>query len=192
MWKRVYRSPLVWHLGLVYVAFGFSYIIFMTFFFKHLITIGGYTQDRAGILFMVMGWFSLFCGLIWGMVSDRIGRKNALILVYLIHTAAFSLFGLWTEPAGFTLSAGLFGLTAWSIPAIMSAACGDLLGPELAPAALGFITLFFGIGQVVGPGAAGAIADASGSFNTAFLLAGGVALIGAIAASRLRPTPAQS
>ncbi|MBI5052301.1 MAG: MFS transporter [Chloroflexi bacterium] len=29
-WGRVYRSAAVWHLGLVYIAFGFSYIIYMT------------------------------------------------------------------------------------------------------------------------------------------------------------------
>jgi MFS family permease len=100
---------------------------------------------------------------------------------------AYSLFALWPVPSGFTLSAILFGLTAWSIPAIMAAACGDVLGSRMAPAALGFITLFFGIGQAMGPSIAGALADASGSFFSAFLLAGGVALLGALSASLLSP-----
>ncbi len=191
-WGRVYRSGTVWHLGLVYVAFGFSYIIYMTFFTKHLIAEGGYTQDRAGELFMAMGWVSLVCGLLWGTVSDVIGRRRALIIVYLIHAVAFSLFALWTTPAGFTLSAVLFGLSAWSIPAIMAAACGDVLGPRLAPAALGLITLLFGIGQAVAPSIAGAMADATGSFFSALLLAAGVALLGALGAFLLRPAPAAS
>ena len=186
-WGLVYRSAAVWHLGLVYVAFGFSYIIYITFFAKHLIAEGEYTQQAAGRLFMTMGWFSLLCGLIWGTVSDVIGRKRALIIVYLIHTIAFSLFALWPAPPGFTLSAILFGLSAWSIPAIMAATCGDVLGPRLAPAALGFITLFFGIGQAIGPYVAGAMADAAGSLFPAFLLAGGVAFLGAFGAWLLRP-----
>ncbi len=185
-WRRVYRSAIVWHVGLVYVAFGFSYIIYMTFFTKCLIAEGGYTQGEAGRLFMTMGWFSLLCGLIWGTVSDRIGRKRALILVYLIHAVAFSLFAFWPEPIGFTLSAILFGLSAWSIPAIMAALCGDILGPTLAPAGLGFITLFFGLGQAVGPSVAGAMADAAKSVLPAIFLAAGVALLGAIGASLLR------
>jgi MFS family permease len=190
-WGLVYRSAAVWHLGLVYIAFGFSYIIYMTFFAKRLIAEGGYTQEAAGRLFMTMGWFSLLCGLIWGTVSDVIGRKRALIIVYLIHAIAFSLFALWSAPPGFMISAILFGLSAWSIPAIMAATCGDVLGPRLAPAALGFITLFFGVGQAVGPSVAGAIADAVGSLFPAFLLAGGVALLGAIGASLLRSTSLQ-
>jgi len=181
-WGSVYRSRLVWHIGLVYVANGFSYIIYMTFFVKGLIADGGYTAQQAGRLFMTMGWFSLFCGLLWGSLSDTIGRKHALTIVYLIHTAAFSLFYLWPTPAGFTLSAILFGFTAWSIPAIMAATCGDVLGPRLAPAGLGFITLFFGIGQALGPSVAGAIGDAADSLLPSFLLAGGVAFLGALGA----------
>jgi len=185
-WGRVYRSPGVWHVGLVYVAFGFSYIIYMTFFTKCLIAEGGYSQKEAGNLFMVMGWCSLLCGLIWGTLSDVIGRKRVLMIVYLVHAMAFSLFGLWSAPGGFTLSAILFGLSAWSIPAIMAAVCGDMLGPKLAPAGLGFITLFFGIGQAVGPSVAGALADDAKSLLPPFLLAGAVALLGAFGAWLLR------
>lgn len=178
----VYTKPIVWFLGLVYVAFGFSYIIYMTFFTKCLVADGGYTQAQAGRLFMAMGWFSLLCGPIWGSVSDVIGRRGALAIVYLVHAAAFSLFPLWPAPQGFFLSAALFGLSAWSIPGIMAATCGDLLGPRLAPAALGFITVFFGLGQAAGPYVAGAMADASGSFWSALWLAAGTALLGAVSA----------
>lgn len=179
-WGLVYRSPQVWLLGVVYTAFGFSYIIYMTFFFKYLLSQGGYTREGAGALFMVMGWFSLACGLIWGWVSDVIGRKHTLAIVYLIQCVSYILFGLWANQLGYTVSAILFGLTAWSIPAIMAATCGDILGSRLSPAALGFITLFFGIGQAAGPSVAGAISDAMGSLNPAFLLAAGVAFAGGL------------
>jgi MFS family permease len=69
----------------------------------------------------------------------------------------------------------------------MAATCGDMLGPRMAPAALGFITLFFGIGQALGPIAAGALGDAAKSLSPAFLLAAGVAFLGAIGSLLLRP-----
>ena len=184
-WSSVYRSWPVWHMGLVYVAFGFSYIIFMTFFIKHLISTGGYSRSESGNLFMSMGWASLLGGFLWGTISDRIGRKHTLVAVYLIHSASFALFGLTTSQWGFTASALLYGLSAFSIPAIMAAACGDILGHRMAPAALGFVTLFFGIGQAVGPSVAGFMADISGSFSTAFLLASFVALLGAVGSATL-------
>ncbi len=185
-WASVYRSPLIWHVGLVYVAFGFSYIIYLTFFTRYLITEGGYTHASAGRLFMLMGWLSLLCGLIWGAVSDAIGRKATLVIVYGVHALSFSLFALWKTPTGFTLSAVLFGISAWSIPAIMAALCGDLLGPRLSPAGLGFVTLFFGIGQAAAPAAAGAMAVTYGSLSPAMLLAAGVALLGALGALAIR------
>jgi MFS family permease len=184
-WGRVYRSWPVWRLGLVYTAFGSSYIIYMTFFVQHVLLVGALTPDEAGSLFSLMGIFSLFCGALWGSVSDRIGRRGALILVYLVQATAYLLFALWTAPAGLTLSAALFGLTAWSIPAIMAATCADLLGPELAPAAVGFITPFFGIGQAIAPSVAGAMADATGALTAALLLAAALALLGAAGSTRI-------
>lgn len=181
-WSRVYRSRAVWHLGSVYAAFGFSYIIYMTFFVRYLVGELGYSPQTAGNLFMLLGWFSLACGLLWGGLSDRIGRRAALILVYLIHALAFSMFVWWPALPGVTISSALFGLTAWSIPAIMAAVCGDVVGPRMAPAALGFVTLFFGLGQALGPSVAGALADASGSFGGGLLLAAAVALLGAAGA----------
>ena len=40
-------------------------------------------------------------------------------------------------------------------PTIMAAAAGDFVRPRLAPAGLGFITLFFGVGQFLGPALGG-------------------------------------
>ncbi len=186
-WSLVYRSPAVWHLGLVYSCFGFSYIIYMTFFVAYLQT-AGYSRSDAGQLLTVLGWASLLCGVLWGTVSDAIGRKWALMLVYLVQATAYSLFAVSSEGSlGFPVSAVLFGLTAWSIPAIISATCGDVLGARLAPAALGFLTLFFAVGQVLGPPLAGMIADTSAGFSASFLLAAGVALLGALGAVTLRP-----
>jgi len=185
-WSQVYRSGAVWHLALVYIAFGFSYIIYATFFAKYLQAEAAYSKEAAGNLWQMVGWISIFCGLIWGTVSDLIGRKYGLALVYLVQATSYALFALWPDPAGFTISAILFGLTAWSIPGIVAAACGDYVGDRLAPAALGFATLFFGLGQAAGPSVAGALADATGSFGPAFLVAAGVALLGGVGSLLLR------
>ncbi len=186
-WGRVYRTGAVWHLALVYIAFGFSYIIYATFFARYLQTEGGYTKEAAGNLWAIVGWISIFCGPIWGTVSDLLGRKVGLALVYLTQAACYAVFALWQSPSGYTVSAVLFGLTAWSIPGIVAAACGDYLGSRMAPAALGFVTLFFGLGQAAGPSVAGALADATGSFGPAFLLAAGVAFLGGVGSLLLRP-----
>lgn len=185
-WRAVYRSGSVLHLGLVYLAYGFSYIIFMTFFTKRLMSDMGYTEEAAGTLFMLLGWLSLVCGGLWGWFSDRFGRKPAIISVYALQTLSLAMFALSDSTVAGVLSAVLFGLSSWSVPAIMAATCADAVGRRMAPAALGLITLFFGVGQAVGPTVAGAMADAAGSFNGAFWLAAAVAGLGTLGALPLR------
>lgn len=178
-WDAVLGNRRAWLLGLVYTAFGFSYIIYMTFFVKRLVADAAYTHSQAGRLFMLMGFCSVVCGVLWGSVSDRLGRARALMLIYIVHSVSFALYGMTTHTVGLVVSAVLFGLSAWSIPAVMSAACGDMAGPQLAPAMLGFITLFFGIGQATGPSVAGMLADRTGSLSASLLLAAAAALLGA-------------
>ncbi|NLE73893.1 MAG: YbfB/YjiJ family MFS transporter [Actinobacteria bacterium] len=185
-WKLVYRSGPVMHLGLVYLTYGFSYIIFITFFTKRLMADMDYTKEAAGALFMLLGWLSLICGGLWGWFSDRFGRKPAIIAVYLIQTTSIALLATTGSTVTVVLSAIMFGLSSWSVPAIMAATCADAVGPRMAPAALGLITLFFGVGQAVGPTVAGAMADASGNFDNAFWLAAAIGAIGTLGVLPLR------
>ena len=74
----------------------------------------------------------------------------------------------------------------------MAAAAGDFVGPRLAPAGLGFITLFFGIGQALGPALGGYLADVSGSFTLPFEVAGGISLVGMVLSFYLKETNAQN
>jgi MFS family permease len=185
-WSAVYRKGAVWYLGLVYFFYGASYIIYMTFFAAYLVKEIGLTQGFAGGLWAMVGALSTFCGVLWGGISDRLGRSRGAALAYLVLGSAYIIYALVKSPVGFYLSAVLFGLTAWSIPTIMAAAAGDFVGPRLAPAGLGFITLFFGIGQAVGPAFGGYLADASGSFTLPFLTAGGISLAGMLASFFMR------
>lgn len=187
-WRKLYFSGSVWHLGAVYFCFGFAYMIYLTFFTKRLIADLGYTEQAAGTLFMILGWASLPCGVLWGWIADIIGRKAAMTIILLAQAVAFALFALWTDPAGLLVSAVLYGLTAWGIPSIMAVTSGDIVGPVMAPAAYGFLTVFHGLGQATGPYVAGRMADAMPTFTAAYLLAAGVALVGATGMLLLRPS----
>ena len=185
-WKKVYRLGSVWHLGVVYFMFGFSYVIYINFFATYLVKEIGWTNNQAGSLFFILGFLSIFCGLLWGGISDIIGRKWGAALVYVTLAISYGVFALFRTSAAFYISAILFGLTAWAIPTIMAAAAGDYVGPTLAPAGLGFVTLFFGIGQALGPAIGGFLADCQGSFALSFLLAMVVSLAGTVGALTLR------
>jgi sugar phosphate permease len=191
-WIRVIKMGAIWYLGVVYFFYGFSYVIYLTFFKEYLTGEIGRAPVWAGNLFALLGGLSIFCGVIWGWISDLLGRSRGAALAYLVLGLSYILYALIKVPFGFYLSTILFGLSAWSIPTIMAAAAGDFVGPRLAPAGLGFITLFFGIGQALGPALGGYLADVSGSFTLPFLIAGGISLIGMVLSFYLKKPIADS
>jgi len=185
-WTGVIRMGSMWYLGAVYFFYGLSYIIYMVFFAAYLVKEMGFTQEAAGGLWALVGGLSIFCGVIWGSISDRLGRSKGAALAYLVLGLSYIIYALVKVNFGIYLSAVMFGLTAWSIPTIMAAAAGDFMGPRLAPAGLGFITLFFGIGQALGPALGGYLADTTQSFTMPFLMAGGISLLGMVASLFLK------
>ena len=186
-WGNIYKMPAVWFLGVVYFMYGFSYIIYMTFFAAYLINEMKLSGGEAGGLWALVGGLSIFCGIIWGGLSDKLGRSRGSALAYIVLGISYGVFALWTTKTGFYVSAIVFGLTAWSIPTIMAATAGDYVGPRLAPAGLGFITLFFGIGQALGPWIGGKLADVTQTFMLPFLLALAVSFLGALLSLWLKP-----
>jgi MFS family permease len=188
--RSVYTSRSLWHLATIFFTFGFSYIIYIQFFSAYLINEAGLGAEKAGSYLMLLGILSIFCGPLWGTISDFIGRRHGLALVFLTQGASYLVFGLIKTDSGYLLSTILFGITAWSIPSIIAAAVGDTVGPRTAAAALGFTILVFGLGQAIAPPIAGKIADLAGSFTPAFLLSAVFAFAGMAGALRLRsPSP---
>ena len=184
--KDVVKESELWKLGCVYFMFGFSHVVYLTFVVAYLTKEIGLSPSAAGRIFAALGVFSIFCGALYGWISDLLGRRLGSVLAYLTLAFSYLILAFWKEDAGFYLSAVLFGMGTFSIPTIMAAASGDAVGGRLAPAGLGFITLFFGVGQALGPLIGGWIKDTTGTFFYAFVLSAAVSLVGAAGSFSLR------
>jgi sugar phosphate permease len=158
-------------LGLIYLVFGATFMVYGTFIVTTMVREFGFSEQQAGLYWSWVGFFSLFSGVGFGALSDRIGRRYGLALVYAVQTAAYLLAGLKPGSTGLVVSIVLYGSAVFAIPAIMAAAVGDYLGISRAATAFATVTIFFAVGQTIGPAGAGLIARASGSFTTAYLLA---------------------
>lgn len=189
IWVQIYRvwrtKPVLRKLGLVYFAFGFSYVIFTTFFGAYLTETRGWTTIAAGRLWSWVGIFSLGSGFLWGWVSDRLGRRWGLFLVYFLHGSCLVAFAVLPWDTGITVAALIYGLSIFSIPAIMNAACGDEVGPQLAPTAFGAVTVAFGLGQMAAPAVAGIMLDWGWGMVENLWLSALVAFLGAVGAAFL-------
>ena len=166
---RASRKTLV-HLGCIYLCFGATYSVYVTFIVTALVNDHGFGEGAAGSFWAVVGGLSMISGPLFGGLSDRIGRRRGLMMAYGLFTLAYTLAAAPLPELFLYASIVLFGLIVWSIPTIMSAAVGDYMGPSQAVKALGFITLFFGAGQIAGPAMAGFLADLTGSFSAGFWL----------------------
>ncbi len=178
-------------LGLIYAMYGFGYAIYATFIVTTLVEQRGLAETSAGWIWFVVGLLSLFCGT-FAALSDRIGRKRGLAIVFALHAVAYLIVGFQLPGASLYLSVLLFGVAAWSVPGIMGATVGDYMPPEHAVRALGAITIVFGIGQAAGPAIAGILGERTGGFASSYLLAAAAAIIGAIGSLAMRQPGART
>lgn len=178
--REIFFSRGIAVLAVTYFCFGFSYIIYAMFFVAYLVGEKGLDQVTAGTIWTLVGFLSIGSAVIWGALSDIIGRLVTLSAVFVFQAISYILLATTSDMIFVWFSAVIYGLTAWSIPGIVASYCGDLVGPKNAPATLGLVTFFLGIGQVLAPACAGYIKELSYSFNGAFYLAALVALIGAV------------
>tara|TARA_R110002094_G_scaffold163523_2_gene148026 strand:+ start:976 stop:2253 length:1278 start_codon:yes stop_codon:yes gene_type:complete len=168
---EILQRPLVLHLGCIYFLFGFSYVIYVTFIVTTLIQEYGFSESVAGWFWIAIGLLSMLSGPLFGTLSDRLGRKTGMILVFTLHSLAYLLAASGLSQSTLFLSIALFGIAAFSIPAIIAATISDLFEPSRAASIFGYVTFFFGIGQITGPSLAGLLAEQSGSFSGSYLMA---------------------
>ncbi|MBT8328244.1 MAG: MFS transporter [Desulfofustis sp.] len=172
-------------LGLVYSLFGATYAVYATFIVTSLVNERGFDTQAAGLFWSIVGVISLFSGPYAGYIADRFGRFTALTIIFVQFSIAH-LLALQGLPTFFLyLSIFAFGLSLWGIPSVMAATVGDLVGPARTSSAFGFVTIFFGIGQVAGPALAGFLAEFTGLFDAAFLICAVLTAIAAAACARL-------
>jgi MFS family permease len=183
---RPLRRSTLYHLGAIYFLFGFTYVIYATFFVTFLVKEHGYSEAVAGTFWSAVGLLSLLSGPVFGTLSDRWGRRKGLMLVFSIQMTAYLLVASGQGEGFLYASVALYGIVAWSIPSIVAALVGDYVGRTRVAEVFGIITFIFGIGQISGPALAGFLADRTGSFSSSFALAALMALAAVILTASLK------
>lgn len=171
MKTNIYRKGVIYHLGVIYFLFGYTYVIYATFIVTTLVKERGFPETAAGNFWSWVGLLSLVSGPVFGTLSDKLGRKTGLIIVFFLQMLSYLLVASKLPGASLYLSIVFYGIVAWSIPSIMAAAVGDYVGARKAGQAFGLITFIFGFGQIIGPAVAGILAEKTGSFSSSFYMA---------------------
>ena len=149
---------------IIYFLFGFAYNIYATYFVAHMVEEIRLTEKAAGDIWAIFGWMCTGSGLIWGYISDRLGRRKALLWNNGIISFSVLLPLLLHQPFFLGLSAFLFGATFLGTVTIIAAAIGDQVAEKRA-SVYGLVTLIHGIGQFLGTTSGGYLKDLTGSFQ---------------------------
>ncbi|BAU28605.1 sugar phosphate permease [Aneurinibacillus soli] len=177
--RSLLGNPVFMGLGISYFLWGFSYLIFTTFLVDYLMEGLDYSKTQAGGLFSLAGITSIASGFICGSLSDRFGRVRVLTWVYSIQSVLLLLL-LLPHPITITGSVFLYALTLWGVPTLMMASAGDFLPPRAVPTGMGFLTLFFSIGQALSPLCTGWVVSATHSYTISFLISAACCAVGAV------------
>jgi MFS family permease len=158
---------------IIYFIFGFAYNIYATYFVAYMVEEIQLSERTAGNIWALFGWMCMGSGLIWGFLSDRLGRRKALL--WNNGTIAFSVLLplLLHQPFFLGLSAFLFGATFLGTVTVIAATIGDQVVARRAYV-YGGVTLIHGIGQFLGTISGGYLKDFTGSFQLTLI----VSLIG--------------
>jgi predicted MFS family arabinose efflux permease len=165
-----------------YFIFGAGYIGYMTFMIAWVIGRGGGVASQAAF-WSVLGLGAIATPWLWSGVLRRLRHGWAFAILCAI-TAAGAALPLLSGTLPFQLaSAALFGCSFFAVVAATTAFARRNFAPQDWAAAIGALTVSFGIGQMIGPLLVGWMNDASGGLNAGLSASAGLLLLAAFVAA---------
>jgi MFS transporter, OFA family, oxalate/formate antiporter len=193
--RQMARTPQFWIVFLTFLVgatAGLMVIGVIQLFGKDALTAGGIAAERANIIAgTAMGLFyALMNGLgriIWGSMSDRMGRRNAISLMCLLQGAIMiAFYFIGGREWGLYLAAGVIGFNFGGNFALFPAITADYFGNANVGTNYPWVFLSYGVGGMVGPVLGGMMGDAR-AWMWAFVPAGLACLAMAAVVRTLKP-----
>ncbi len=174
------------------VAYWFSGLVSSAYpgFFALLLKDQGFSPSHITNLFSVLGVAAVVGAVNLGRVSDRVGRRPVLVGAMLAISASAVLALVGAEPFS-AIAAAVFGSASFTFPVLIVTYVSDHLRDREFANALGALTMVYGVALIIGPAAAGTVADSRLGLEAVFIGLAVVSLASATAVSFLpsiRPT----
>jgi len=168
LWQ-VLRTRSFWLLVSTWFLFASCLFLVLTHLVPHVTDIG-FSAGEAAVVLSLIGIASIPGRLVMGIVSDRVGRKSAIIICTLLESGAM-IWLIWAQDLWmFFLFALIFGFAYSGFGSSMAAIIGDTFGLRQIGTIFGLLEVGFGVGAAIGPAIGGLIFDISHSYTIAFLI----------------------
>lgn len=127
----------------------------------------------------VLAIFNALGRIVWGKVSDRVGRPRAMMVMFLAQGTAFVLMVSASTPFAIFLASAFVGLNFGGNFALFPAATADYFGTKNLGSNYGYIFTGYGLAGIIGPAAGGVLFDVTEQYVLAFLFAGVLCFVAA-------------
>ena len=145
----------------------------------------GLTAAAAGTAVGILALFNGAGRILWGWVSDKIGRTIAMGVMFFLQAGmmfALIFMGLGSTMEGLTVAAAWIGLMFGGNFALFPAATREFFGIKNYGGNYAMVFLGYGVAGILGPIVAGQAKDILGSYDVAFILCGILCIIAAVLA----------
>jgi len=176
-WTQSFNSAPMWQLSGGFFVCGVTTLVIGSHYVPFAID-RGFSPEEASWAFGVMGLLNFFGVLVVGAISDKLGRKNLLGLMYAIRALAFGCIVLVPGTMGLWLFAIFAGISWLSTPPLTSALTADIYGLKNIGTLNGLVTFSHQIGGALAVLGAGILYDMVGGYEIPFGIAG-ITLVGA-------------
>ncbi|MGE5704089.1 MAG: MFS transporter [Clostridia bacterium] len=183
--KTVYLNRKVLLVGAIYGIVGLTYIS-QTIFIMSFMLKSGISPALAGQLITLNGILSVFSAPFWGGLSDKLGRRTALILAMGLNLIATVFPVLYPSVLSFACNSILIGSIGTGIFTLIQALSTEQVEPRDTPIAFSYVTFIYAFGQFIGPATSGWFIDNAGGFQSAFLFSSVCILIALVLTTRLQ------
>jgi MFS family permease len=121
-----------------------------------------------------------------GLLADRLGRAQTLVLMQLSMGASYALWGVAGGQAMLVVFALWFGLSYGSIVSLLPAICMDYFGGRSVASVVGTLYSGAALGNLLGPVLAGAVFDHSGHYLGVMVACGVLSLMATWASRQMK------
>ena len=131
---------------------------------------GGISMAEAASAIAMLSIFNALGRIIWGWVSDKIGRKFAInLMIFLQGLMMIGVLFIGDSPMGLTVAACWIGFNFGGNFALFPAATADYFGLKNLGSNYGLVFTAYGVGGILGPILAGKMYDITGSYTSAYI-----------------------
>ncbi len=136
-----------------------------------------FTMERAALMVGMISVFNALGRLVFGTLSDRVGRYHMMMFLFAVIGCAMLLL---TQSGGVVFVVSLLAISAGygGFTSMISPVCADNFGLKNLAVNYSFFYISYGLAGLIGPQLASGIKTSSGGYNLAFLTVAGMSAVG--------------